>query len=260
MKSMLIDLIHFPESHTGFAIQSLIEKAISEKLDIDCNSFTLHFTTDSASNMKKAFKNHNWSPCLNHRLHTIVETSVKAARSINDDLNYFFRSTNELASHLSFKNNIQRQLPIKVTTGPATRAWTAHYDMLNSINKSFDKLLKLLPAYTDKINRSILQDALNFFSMIKFAFFKNGEKNEPSFYLGPLINQKLKKLCDSSPGDSEAMRDLKFCFKIELESKLFTSINLFHYVALLLHPNYKVIQSSVFNYFTHIYIFFRIFF
>lgn len=241
LKTCLLDLIHFPEAHTGEEIKAKLLSSLDEKLNISPKNFIVNFTTDSASNMKKACSQFNWVPCFAHRLHTVVENAVKSARSSNLECEYFFKSVQAVSSHLNFKTNIQKKLPMKITTGPATRSWTSNHNLLNSLLVSYETLTELLPDYMSKINKTILENNLKLFKELEFAFLKFEKQNTPTLYLVIPIYYKLQKIFTLHPNDSEQIGSLKCSFQVSLENKYKSSISMWHYVALFLHPTYKVI-------------------
>ncbi|MES1906185.1 MAG: hypothetical protein MHPSP_003835, partial [Paramarteilia canceri] len=114
-----LDLDHFPESHTSLSIKNILISPTHNKLKISEKNKPFHFTTDFATNMKKACKDFYRLPCLARRLYTVVEDSIKLSRSKNADIEYFFKSLQSILLLLSFKTNIQKLLPMKIMTGPS---------------------------------------------------------------------------------------------------------------------------------------------
>ena len=106
---VMLDMLAFPEQHTGENIKVKVLDTIIQKLHCTLESIHIFFTTDAASNMCKAFEGFNSQKCMAHRLHTVTENALNAAKLNNDDLKYFYIQISKLVTHVSHKNNIQKK-------------------------------------------------------------------------------------------------------------------------------------------------------
>ncbi|MEN2497673.1 MAG: hypothetical protein MHMPM18_002034 [Marteilia pararefringens] len=157
-------MINVEERHTADVFKNKLIDVITKYTDIEEKVF---ITTDSGANMLKAVKDFDSLRCLCHRLNSSINDGWKNALANNSDLNKLNESVPNLLNSLSHATDIQTKLPVKVKSGPHTRAWRGLITKFTSVQKSFDSLKERL----DDTKNGTFTILTNKFLMIKLSLF-----------------------------------------------------------------------------------------
>ncbi|MEN2496674.1 MAG: Zinc finger BED domain-containing protein 1 [Marteilia pararefringens] len=87
-----------PEIHTGLNISNIINN-IGQEFGI--TSTNIPYVTDSASNMKLAFKNSKWFPCMLHRLHTSISKAWELTSDEDQEIQILYSRMLKVSSFFS---------------------------------------------------------------------------------------------------------------------------------------------------------------
>lgn len=152
LKSIQIDMVHFPEAKTSVNIRnSIYDKC--ETLNLD--PFETSIITDSAPNMVKACSGMQHFRFICHRFNTAIDKAFNMSLQENNYLAVFDASVNSLIGFAN-RTGIQHALPIKLKSGSATRPWRRFSDRFGSLNHSFDKLVEILEKVILKLTKFVL--------------------------------------------------------------------------------------------------------
>lgn len=151
LKSIQIDMVHFPEAKTSVNIRNYIY----DKCDaLNLDPFETSIITDSAPNMVKACQGMQHFRCICHRFNSAIDKAFNISLQENNYLTVFDTSVNSLIGFAN-RTGIQHALPIKLKSGSATRPWRRFSDRFGSLNDSYDKLVEILEKVILKLLKNV---------------------------------------------------------------------------------------------------------
>lgn len=136
LRSHCLETVFFPEDHTAEHIKEMIEN-ILEEWKIKKESLS-GITTDSASNMKKAFESFDcvWFSCFGHNLNLSiskvlkiqrVDSATKACRRVVEGFSRSWKRKRELKK----KKQAQLKIPEHALIHDVVTRWGSTYEMIS---------------------------------------------------------------------------------------------------------------------------------
>ena len=129
-----------PESHTGINISNIINN-IGQEFGI--TSINIPYVTDSASNMKLAFKNSTWIPCMLHRLHTAISSAWELTLDEDPEIKILYTKMLKVRSFFHKSANKESLLPYKLPNDSPTRPWCGLSQFFCSFVKSYAEIKEI---------------------------------------------------------------------------------------------------------------------
>lgn len=243
LKHALLAFRHFNEAHTATAIFEKVKDIASE---FGFNHLTAPYVTDSAANMKAAFRNGEWYACLCHRLHTVVKTAWDELLSSDVEIKIMFEKMINVRRSVHHSVGLDAQLPKKLPNDSPTRFWLGLSSLFRAFLTSFDKISELFEDHdveppTDK---RLMQHALSALESFDFAFQNMQKASHPTLHLAIVNLAKLEAAIQKWPNRMKAFGEIVLR---KLKQKWLSEINNGHMLAIALHPNYKslaILNSS----------------
>ena len=243
LKHGLIAFKNFPESHTAAEIFNKIEEIASiYKID----HLKTPYVTDSGANVKAAFRNGEWYPCICHRFHTIINDSWNSTLSKDAEIRLTYDKMLAVRRVLHQSSNLESQIPRKLPNDVPTRAWLSLSNFFEAFISSYDKIHELFEErdVTPPTDKRLVKEISDAFKSLDFVFKTMEEANRPTLHLVLVNLSKVPRVMDSWPGRMSILRNEIF---EGLVKKWVSEINQCHFLALGLHPNYKsltILQQS----------------
>lgn len=193
-----------PDQHTA--------ANILEKLKIICSDYGLDLkkliiVTDSASNMKCAFKENVWIPCMCHRLHTAVDSAW--TESLDDiELKLVYRKMLEIRAHLHKSANKSSQLPKKLPNDSPTRPWCGLYQLFDAFDSSYQVISELIAGTKIRMptDRQLIKDIGKFFKIFDKPFKVLQSTKTTTSYLVCIEAVKMVKKINELPERLEVLK------------------------------------------------------
>ena len=192
LKHALLAFRHFEESHTGAAIFSKIQQVANE---FGFDSLTSPYVTDSAANMKAAFRNGEWYPCMCHRLHTIVKDSWNQLLSSDFEISLMFERMMNVRRSVHHSVGLEAQLPKKLPNDSPTRFWMGLSALFGAFVVSFEKINEIFEEHQDispPSDKRLMQNVLTALETFDFAFQNMQSATMPTLHLAILNLAKIE--------------------------------------------------------------------
>lgn len=136
LKSVLLECIHFPESHTAEHLRNEILRVC---MDFDISRKVHTIVSDNAPNITKAIKltGKNHLPCVAHTLNLVVQDAIELIQPLHTKVKgivkHFHRSTVAAAKLAELqKILLPHNVPLKLIMDVLTR-WNSTYHMFSRI-------------------------------------------------------------------------------------------------------------------------------
>jgi hypothetical protein len=228
----------------------LAEVGISEA-DLLCKSVPC--TTDLGSNFVAAFKTDLRFDCMDHRLHTVLQTAWDRLEKSDDfelgrEARDFRKSCHELVefSKRAALSGLECSLKRDVVT-----RWNSFLSQLDSIQANYQCLFNILVPrgcahLITRINKILLNQLIPFLSAFKEASDLLEQDSVPTLQHVPIVYYDLKNACEPD-FDSETLEILDHpllqVFKQNvldtIEEKIAPKIKVQHYMATFLDPSLR---------------------
>jgi hypothetical protein len=238
----LLAVRHFgTEAHTG----SNIEKAVSQIMtEYGLKIEDTPATTDHGANVVAALKNSVRLDCLCHRLHTVMEGAWRETKEGDRDALTYENAISDLCRFAKQATGIQEQLTTSLKHGGNTRPWLAMYRRAESVEKSYESLVKVL---TDKsrlelianVSRVLNKEIMEITFSVKGVFESLEKINEPTLQLVAPSYYLLAQKFAANPRDSKVMKIFRSNLLKCLDEKYWSSVTALHWTACFLDPSFK---------------------
>ena len=245
LKYCQLAMLNMDEKHTGEAIKTRLLTIIEPYCSVvDRKKITI--TTDSGANMLKAVEGMNNFRCLCHRLNTSISDGWSESMDENIDISNLNTAVTDLLNSLSKATDIQKKLPVKVKSGPHTRAWRGLITKFKSVSVSLETLKSAVDEKRKKYVYAIDKDHLESVCTLLLKFepiFDLLEKSkEPSLNYAVTSYYAMKNFLQASNNDSRMVQVLKENLVHSIDMKFFTSLTPLHYAACFLDCRYKSLK------------------
>ena len=250
IKKILLTCIDFTQKKSA---ENIFNKLLEVLKFYNINIYDTVLTTDCGANILKATNNLLRLVCFCHRLNTVVKTSLKSLKNINNNYNNLVINCKILLRFVKKTGNIQNQLKTKIQPGSNTRPWRGKIQLFTTIlnniendNKLYNILVDLKKAsLIENINIILLKEIVEFLKLFTSIFDHLETSSAPSLnYVIPSY-YVIKKLCVPSNSDSDMIKSLKIQFKSELKQKFKASFAYFHWIAVWLIISLKTSSSFI---------------
>jgi hypothetical protein len=233
---------HFgTDAHTGSNIETAVNQIVTE---YGLNMEDTPATTDHGSNVVAALKNSVRLDCLCHRLHTVMETAWRETKERDHEAQAYENAISELCRFAKQATGVQEQLTVSLKHGGNTRPWVAMYRRAESVEKSYDSLVKVL---TDKcrlellagVSRAMNKEIMEITLSVKSVFESLEKIKEPTMQLVAPSYYLLAQTFASNPRDSKVMNVFRSNLRKFLDEKYWSSVTALHWTACFLDPSFK---------------------
>ena len=198
------------------------------------------YVTDNAANMRKAFRNLDWTGCAAHSLSLAVKDVLQ-----QEELKALL-STAKTAVRVCKKTGVSSELSSTVKQTCPTR-WNTELTMLASLQNVYDELAdvhwpeieEFLRNWTADLLQEVI-DVLKFFGDATQQLEGDGETAQ----LVAVMRQMATKQLVESPDDRQIIRKLKRDLLAKLGEKITVTDR--HLVTTMLVPKYRHLQQFEF--------------
>lgn len=232
------------QDHTAVGIKTALHNVLAEIGVVDFAK--VNITTDCASNVLKAVQHMSSFKCACHRLNTTIKKAWEQCKDESGDLADLDRAVTSLITNIQHKADIQKQLPVKISTGSQTRAWRGLYEKFNRVFSSYKKLTVLdkVKKFAYQIDFDILKIATEFLKPFANFFDILEATKSPTFNLVvPSYFSMIRELeiteDDKTKENCDVIMSLKLNFREKLEETFWPAISDSHFAATFLDPKYK---------------------
>ena len=217
-------------SHTGDHIQEETDAVIRRELGYNGH---VYYVTDNAANMRKAFREEDWTGCAAHSISLAVKDVIQT-----DPMRELLNSTKTVV-RVCKKSGVSSRLSATVKQTCPTR-WNTELTMLTSLQKVYDELAEIdrpeVQQFLKDWSQDLLDqviDLLRFFGDATQQLEGDGETAQ----LLAVMWQMTGKHLDPCRGDAPLIRQLKVDLRRKLDQKV--SITVRHLVTTMLVPKYR---------------------
>jgi len=158
-------------------------------------------TTDNGANTVAALCNNVRVDCLCHRLHTVLESAWRDAKSDEPDAAAYETAISELCRFVKQSTGLQEQLPKSLKHGGDTRPWVSMHRRAESVESSYEALVGVLTAKNKleligNVNRNVNREIMEVTGSLREVFESLEAVDAPTMQLvAPsyyLLQKKLK--------------------------------------------------------------------
>lgn len=189
-------------------------------------------------------KNNIRLDCLCHRLHTVLESAWRDTKRDEQDAATYETSISDVCRFAKQSTGVQEQLPRSLKHGGDTRPWVSMFRHADSVEASYDALVKVLTernrlSLIANVNRSLNREIMEITRSMKEVFESLESSNEPTLHLVVpsyyLMQRKLKPVAR----ESKVMLTFRQHLLTYLDNKFWTSIKALHWMTTFLEPTFK---------------------
>lgn len=195
-----------PEKHTA---QNIYDKVhdICNEYGIDLDSVPI--ITDSASNMRSAFKKIIWLPCMCHRLHTAVECAWNNALE-DPEFKLVYQKMLEVRAYIHRSANKSSKLPKKLPNDSPTRPWCGLSKLFEAFDSSYEILSELTQEtkVTMPTDRPLIKQIGTFFQIFDQPFKSLQSTKKTTSYMVCTKVVTIAKKISELPQRLEVLKDL----------------------------------------------------
>lgn len=205
---------HFPEAHTAVNIYQLLKNILCE---FDLSIDTSAFTTDSGANVKCALKDNIWSPCFEHRLHTIISNSWNEFLSSDIEAKLTYSKMVKVRGYFKKSSDKEKLLPLKLPSESQTRPWCGLSKFFQAFEGSYMTICDVVPDTVDvPSNFNLIKLISKHLAEFDSIFRTMEVANVPSLHLVIKHYSDLIKLLKGWPRQLESFKNslLKSKFSI----------------------------------------------
>ena len=141
VKHRLLEFRNMPERHTADNILQAVKEICSFYA---INHLTVPYVTDSGANVKCAFKEGEWYPCFDHRLHTSISKAWEATLNQSDQIKTLYTQMCDAKSFFHRSSDLESHLQKKIPSSYTTCAWTGLSSLFDLFACSFDQITTIL--------------------------------------------------------------------------------------------------------------------
>lgn len=187
-----------PEKHTANNIYERVSQ-ICEDYGLSIEKIPI--ISDSASNMKSAFKNNFWLPCMCHRLHTAITCAWNEVLE-DPEIKLVYQKMLDVRAFVHKSSNKGSQLTKRLPNDTPTRPWCGLSQFFIAFDASYDDLTRITEdsKVTMPTDRPLIREILKFFTIFDKPFESLQSTKNTSIYMVIIqiaaIFRKLNKLPD----------------------------------------------------------------
>ncbi|KAF0301787.1 Transposable element Hobo transposase [Amphibalanus amphitrite] len=238
-KNRVMTMKEVKGSHTGDNIRQETEDVIRRQFRFDGHVYVV---TDNAANMRKAFRDADWTGCAAHSISLAVKDVLQHGH-LKDLL-----SSAKTAVRVCKKSGVSSELSHTVKQTCPTR-WNTELTMLTSLQSVYAELVEVdrpeIQAFLENWTEGLLEDVIAVLKSFGDATQQSEGDGETSQLLAVMWQMALKHL-QPDQHDDAFIRHLKADLQQKLEQKLVITDR--HLVTTMLVPKYR--QLSQFSFVT----------
>ena len=201
-------------------------------------------TTDHGANIVAALRNNVRVDCLCHRLHTVLESAWRDAKSDEPDAAAYETAISELCRFVKQSTGLQEQLPTSLKHGGDTRPWVSMHRRAQSVDSSYEALVGVLTAKNKleligNVNRNVNREMMEVTGSLREVFESLEAVDAPTMQVVAPSYYLLQKKLKPVPRDGKVMQVFKSRLLEYLDSKFWTSIRALHWMSTFVDPSFK---------------------
>jgi hypothetical protein len=227
MKHAALAVRHFGTiAHTAENILAAVSGILRE---FGLSEHDTPVTTDHGSNVVAALRNSVRLDCVCHRLHTVLDTAWRDTKNDEPEAATYETSVSDLCRYVKQATGLQEQLPMSLKHGGDTRPWVSMCRRAESVECSYEALVKLLTARdrletVANVNRTLNREVLDITKSAKQVFEALQGINTPTLQLVAPSYYLLRKQLQANPRETKPSAKFRQNMAKYLDNKFWTSI------------------------------------